>query len=311
MKKMEKAAKTLIEGWLISSSKKQRRRTKDDHHKADLHRLSKGGCKPSLLYLTYLSQSFSFCSSRRQTANSRFLTNVVRGVQSHNRAVLSIPPSGEIEHRRRDEYELRWSFRRSDDAKHREGESSDQGRMGRMRGWSDEEDEMRRREGNSTSRRDETSERRSHRKHNSSRDSKEQSDYKARHRDRDSEQDRNRRKRSRSPRRHKTSDWGTSKSEELPPSKMDRYFDEKYDPVLDVRAETREDENGLIEDDGWDRMLRALKDKEERKRAKKENRKEDKVHRDEKPRVGTDVMKIQYTSRGKQREWDKGKDFSS
>lgn len=95
-------------------------------------------------------------------------------------------------------------------------------------------------------------------------------------------------------------------------SKMDRYFDEKYDPKLDVRAEIREDENGLIEDDGWDRMLAALKEKEERRRARRERPKESKKSQRTKkeeipPRVGIDLMDIQYTSRGKEREWDKGK----
>jgi len=97
---------------------------------------------------------------------------------------------------------------------------------------------------------------------------------------------------------------------EAGPSKMDRYFDDKYDPMLDVRAETRTDENGLIEDDGWERMLQAVKDKEERKRARKEG----KGHRTENQealRVGADVIQTQYTSRGKLREWDKGKEDPS
>lgn len=50
---------------------------------------------------------------------------------------------------------------------------------------------------------------------------------------------------------------------------MDRYFERDYDPMLDVRPEVREDTNGLVEDEGWDRMMRVLKEKEDRKQARK------------------------------------------
>lgn len=256
--------------------------------------------------------------SKRYTTNTRFLTNVVRGVQSHNRAVLSASAGAEVGQSQ----ERGYGSRSDVDEGGKWGESSEQGkRMSKMRGWSDDEDQGggQEREGRittskSTSRREttsSTSDRKSHRHRSSSRDRRDKDRHRSsrREKDRDSE-DRHRRRSSQSPHRH------ASKSEtstaELPSSKMDRYFDEKYDPMLDVKAETRQDENGLIEDDGWERMLQAVKDKEERKRARKENKKS---HQGEvqvmAPKVGADVMQTHYTSRGKLREWDKGKDTLS
>lgn len=57
-----------------------------------------------------------------------------------------------------------------------------------------------------------------------------------------------------------------------PESKMDRYFAEGYDPMLDVSANTRTDERGLVEDDGWERMLGALNERDADRRARKEAR---------------------------------------
>ncbi|UZJ57406.1 hypothetical protein CBS101457_006726 [Exobasidium rhododendri] len=95
-------------------------------------------------------------------------------------------------------------------------------------------------------------------------------------------------------------------------SKMDRYFDRHYDPKLDVSAKVAQDKDGLIEDDGWDRMLQVLKEKDERKLARKEEKRRGKRSREkesgeDQAREGTGLFDTRYASRGGEREWDKGK----
>lgn len=237
-------------------------------------------------------------SSRRHTTNTRFLNNVVRGVQTHNRAVLC-SSSVEAEQKPINALEPNRRSRNGD---------RDEKKGSRMRGWSDDEGD-RRASGLRLDTPSGSSDRRFHRHHASDReeqDSHRRRDNSAREKARD--EVRHRRRRSQSPRRHKSrrEEHTTTSTTEAGPSKMDRYFDEKYDPMLDIRAESRTDGNGLVEDDGWERLLQAVKDKEARKRARKEGR----GHRhteDKGTTVAADVMQTQYTSRGEIREWDKGK----
>ncbi|KAH0591335.1 hypothetical protein H2248_001414 [Termitomyces sp. 'cryptogamus'] len=106
------------------------------------------------------------------------------------------------------------------------------------------------------------------------------------------------------------------------PSKMDKYFEESYDPRLDVAplAVPTVPKTGLINDAeyaGWDAMLELLRvrreDKEEKRRLERlgvsmtsdrglpppMKKRED---------AEVSVMEIQYKKRGSVREWDLGKE---
>ncbi|KAF4604640.1 hypothetical protein EYR40_003414 [Pleurotus pulmonarius] len=113
------------------------------------------------------------------------------------------------------------------------------------------------------------------------------------------------------------------------PSKMDKYFEESYDPRLDVAplSAPKVPATGLInnaEYEGWDAMLDLLRqrkeDKDERKRmerlgipipkATKPNNKKSlggSSAMDERWSTGDNIMGIEYTKRGSVREWDVGK----
>ncbi|KAG7100001.1 hypothetical protein E1B28_001789 [Marasmius oreades] len=120
------------------------------------------------------------------------------------------------------------------------------------------------------------------------------------------------------------------------PSKMDRYFDESYDPRLDITSLSvpQVPATGLInnaEFEGWDAMLELLRvrreDKAEKKRLERMGLSKDEVKRslygtttatagesisssgvrDRWNAEGTSVMDIQYSKRGTVREWDMGK----
>ncbi|CED83211.1 hypothetical protein [Phaffia rhodozyma] len=139
----------------------------------------------------------------------------------------------------------------------------------------------------------------------------------------------------------------SSLPESTKPSKMDKYFEEDYDPRLDVAPVPKQ---GLV-GEGWERMLDLLKEKEEAKRrAKKEKKRQEKADRKaarksrknvlgsssssdsdtsterrrrkrrkekkeaSKPEWLKDmenrekgVMEMQYTKRGEARAWDKDK----
>ncbi|KAI6120876.1 hypothetical protein EDD16DRAFT_1691988 [Pisolithus croceorrhizus] len=108
------------------------------------------------------------------------------------------------------------------------------------------------------------------------------------------------------------------------PSKMDKYFDDSYDPRLDVSslAVPSVPKTGLIDDAdfaGWDAMLEFLRqrreDKEEKKRLEKlgfpsrEIKLEDLRKRNAGESSGGDsLMGIEYKKRGSVREWDLGKE---
>ncbi|KAH9486458.1 hypothetical protein JR316_0000523 [Psilocybe cubensis] len=117
------------------------------------------------------------------------------------------------------------------------------------------------------------------------------------------------------------------------PSKMDRYFEESYDPRLDVAPLTapKVPATGLIDNaefEGWDAMLELIRirreDKEEKKRLErlgllppkeKSKSKKSGVVVDSGPAVAdrwagetASIMNIEYKKRGSVREWDMGKE---
>lgn len=96
---------------------------------------------------------------------------------------------------------------------------------------------------------------------------------------------------------------------------MDKYFASTYDPQLDVSSEVRTDEVGLVEDDGWSRMLEVMQERRERKEERKAEKARRKLEKKEprqqqdQPRAGSKtVMETQYARQGSTREWDLGKE---
>ncbi|KAJ3877880.1 hypothetical protein F5051DRAFT_329006, partial [Lentinula edodes] len=120
------------------------------------------------------------------------------------------------------------------------------------------------------------------------------------------------------------------------PSKMDKYFDESYDPRLDVAplsAAPKVPATGLIDSaefEGWDTMLDLIRirreDKAEKKRLERMGLSKDEVRKtmfgdpnavgtasggsvsDRWAGEGVSAMNIQYNKRGSVREWDMGKE---
>jgi len=112
------------------------------------------------------------------------------------------------------------------------------------------------------------------------------------------------------------------------PSKMDKYFEESYDPRLDVAplVAPKVPATGLInnaEFEGWDAMLDLLRqrreDKDEKKRLERMGFKKDEIKKamttgtlssttDRWNEGGVSIMDIEYKKRGTVREWDLGKE---
>jgi len=112
---------------------------------------------------------------------------------------------------------------------------------------------------------------------------------------------------------------------------MDRYFEESYDPRLDVAPLTapKVPATGLInnaEFEGWDAMLELIRvrreDKEEKKRLDRLGLSKEKVKvkknvsisssaavADRWSSEGVSVLDIEYKKRGSVREWDVGKEL--
>ncbi|KAJ7492293.1 hypothetical protein FB451DRAFT_1217751 [Mycena latifolia] len=97
------------------------------------------------------------------------------------------------------------------------------------------------------------------------------------------------------------------------PSKMDKYFEESYDPRLDIAPLTVPNvpATGLISDAefaGWDAMLQLIRirkeDREEKKMMERLGLTKDKRWSGE----GSNIMEIEYNKRGSVREWDMGKE---
>ena len=115
------------------------------------------------------------------------------------------------------------------------------------------------------------------------------------------------------------------------PSKMDRYFEESYDPRLDVAplSAPKVPATGLInnaEFEGWDAMLELIRvrreDKEEKKRLDRLGLSKEKVKVKKNASIsssaavadrwsseGVSVLDIEYKKRGSVREWDVGKEL--
>ena len=106
---------------------------------------------------------------------------------------------------------------------------------------------------------------------------------------------------------------------------MDRYFEETYDPRLDVAplAIPSVPATGLISDadyEGWEAMLEVVKArremKEEKKRLERWGISDGGKEKDKKKKSaegagtseGVDIMSIEYKKRGSVREWDLGKE---
>lgn len=98
---------------------------------------------------------------------------------------------------------------------------------------------------------------------------------------------------------------------------MDKYFDESYDPRLDVAPLSVPSipSTGLIPDDefaGWDAMLEVIRRRREDKMDKKRLGIGADTPKDGKSSRGTsevaDIMNIEYKKRGAVREWDLGKE---
>jgi hypothetical protein len=108
---------------------------------------------------------------------------------------------------------------------------------------------------------------------------------------------------------------------------MDKYFEESYDPRLDVAPLTmpKVPATGLInnaEFEGWDAMLELIRirkeDREEKKMMErlgltKEKTKTQKSFpasavNDRWSGEGVSIMEIEYNKRGSVREWDMGKE---
>ncbi|KAJ7204350.1 hypothetical protein GGX14DRAFT_544110 [Mycena pura] len=111
------------------------------------------------------------------------------------------------------------------------------------------------------------------------------------------------------------------------PSKMDKYFEESYDPRLDIAPMTvpKVPATGLInnaEYEGWDAMLELIRlrqeDREEKKmmerlgltkpKTKSHNLVSSSAANDRWNGVGLSIMEIEYKKRGTVREWDLGKE---
>ncbi|KAF8807883.1 hypothetical protein BYT27DRAFT_7338509 [Phlegmacium glaucopus] len=134
---------------------------------------------------------------------------------------------------------------------------------------------------------------------------------------------------SRVPSRLSSPDPGPQPPVQLP-SKMDRYFEESYDPRLDVAplSVPKVPATGLINNadfEGWDAMLELIRvrreDKEEKKRLERLGLSKEKVKvkknvpinssaavADRWSSEGVSILDIEYNKRGSVREWDVGKE---
>ena len=299
-------------------------------------------------------------SSFRSTGNAaktdkRFLSQIIRRTDDHNKTILKAQAQASQEARaERDEAARLEQKRRAEEAVRAEKER--RSRSESSRGWDQDwhhgrersrrkrrrEDEpeedsprssekrRRRRRSQSTegrpsrpSRRPSDGEEKSHQSHRSTR----------RHTNSDEEKDRSHRssrhskrsRRSRSPRRRSDSPRHSPSPQPSStlPSKMDKYFDESYDPRLDVEPLPLPTipATGLISDaefEGWDAMLELIKlrrqDKEDKRALERvgipAKRSKSGAIVADRPDVdtGSSIMNIEYAKKGAVREWDMGKE---
>lgn len=112
-------------------------------------------------------------------------------------------------------------------------------------------------------------------------------------------------------------------------SKMDRYFEESYDPRLDIAplSVPNVPATGLIDNaefEGWDAMLEVVRIRREDKAEKKMLERKMGIRKDKKDKKGKstelgivndrwredseNIMEIEYKKKGSVREWDMGKE---
>lgn len=281
----------------------------------------------------------------RHSLNTRFLNSVVRRAESHNRALRNTEAGAEgsrhddsLRHAER----TTSSERRTD--KRRYGEVNDD-RRGRMHAWSDEDDgEPAAGSSQSVGARQEKKVEQEtrgqmypHTGENERRQSRHRDDngqdYKRRKRHESREQDSHGRTHDlrRSGRRFASPESPKhSRSTVKGESKMDKYFSKDYDPLLDIGTDTIADKEGLVDDEGWERMLGVLHDRALRKEECRESRRMERERRAERKKrgrrrsgsedgqvktdknterikAGNDALDTRYIKRGSTREWDMGK----
>ena len=277
--------------------------------------------------------------------NKRFLTSIIKSTDDHNKTVLRAQAAAVEEIKReREEQErkerraraaeaaeaekLRRRSKRKRDSEDEywdrwDGRTADRKRASSSRNWDDNrsgyEDGDRSRQ-----RRRRTSD------HPRSR-SKEHSSRVSSHHSSPGPRSRSRELSSRVPSRHSSPSPGPRPTVQLP-SKMDRYFEESYDPRLDVAplSAPKVPATGLInnaEFEGWDAMLELIRvrreDKEEKKRLDRLGLSKEKVKvkknvpisssaavADRWRSEGVSVLDIEYKKRGSVREWDVGKEVT-
>ena len=277
--------------------------------------------------------------------NKRFLTSIIKSTDDHNKTVLRAQAAAVEEIKReREEQErkerraraaeaaeaekLRRRSKRKRDSEDEywdrwDGRTADRKRASSSRNWDDNrsgyEDGDRSRQ-----RRRRTSD------HPRSR-SKEHSSRVSSHHSSPGPRSRSRELSSRVPSRHSSPSPGPRPTVQLP-SKMDRYFEESYDPRLDVAplSAPKVPATGLInnaEFEGWDAMLELIRvrreDKEEKKRLDRLGLSKEKVKvkknvpisssaavADRWSSEGVSVLDIEYKKRGSVREWDVGKEVT-
>lgn len=276
--------------------------------------------------------------------NKRFLTSIIKSTDDHNKTVLKAQAAAAQELKReREEQERRERRARAAEAAEAEklrrrskrkresedeywdrwdGRTADRKRTSSSRNWDDNwsgyEDSDR-----SRHRRRRTSD------HPRSR-SKEHSSRVPSHHSSPGPRSRSRELSSRVPSRHSSPILGPQPPVQLP-SKMDRYFEESYDPRLDVAplSTPKVPATGLInnaEFEGWDAMLELIRvrreDKEEKKRLDRLGLSKEKVKvkknvpinssaavADRWSSEGVSILDIEYKKRGSVREWDVGKEL--
>ena len=110
---------------------------------------------------------------------------------------------------------------------------------------------------------------------------------------------------------------------------MDRYFEESYDPRLDIvpLSVPNVPATGLIDNaefEGWDAMLEVVRIRREDKAEKKMLERKMGIRKDKKDKKGKstelgivndrwredseNIMEIEYKKKGSVREWDMGKE---
>ncbi|KNZ76304.1 hypothetical protein J132_10583 [Termitomyces sp. J132] len=291
--------------------------------------------------------------------NKRFLSSIIKTTEDHNKTVLRAQAIAAQEQKReREEEERRARRRRAEEAveaermrRGRREESWDRwdGRREgkRRRDWEDDgERERRHREKRRPGRKEDAGQEREssrspRRSKRRSRRDRNDEDGETRHKSRKRSRSRSRRKAQKyalddidsdtardSQAQRRSTTVRSEESRPFPPpharlpSKMDKYFEESYDPRLDVAplAVPTVPKTGLINDAeyaGWDAMLELLRvrreDKEEKRRLERlgvsmtsdrglpppMKKRED---------AEVSVMEIQYKKRGSVREWDLGKE---